>query len=250
MPDGGAAGGPVVRLAGLTKRFKRTLAVDGADLEVQPGDIFGLLGPNGAGKTTIIRMILGLIAPTSGQVAVFGYDPLRERAAVLARVGAIVESPALYPGLSGRDNLRAMALLIGVDDPARIERVLEQMGLAARAKDRFGTYSLGMKQRLCIAAALLTDPQLLILDEPTNGLDVEATHLFYDLIVDIAAQGTTVLFSTHLMDQVARLCSHVVVINRGTLVAKGGIDELRAAHGEKSLEDVFRELTQVPAASS
>jgi len=133
---------------------------------------------------------------------------------------------------------------------AAIQPLMDRMQLSAEIDNFAEEYSRGMKKKLGLLLALVHRPKLLILDEPTNGLDVEATHLFYDLIVDIAAQGTTVLFSTHLMDQVARLCSHVVVINRGTLVAKGGIDELRAAHGEKSLEDVFRELTQVPAASS
>jgi ABC-2 type transport system ATP-binding protein len=217
-----------VRLSGLTKRFKRRLAVNQADLEVQPGDIFGLLGPNGAGKTTIIRMLLGLIAPTSGQVAVFGYDPMRQRAAVLARLAALVESPALYPGLSGRANLRAMALLSGVDDSTRIEQVLDQMSLAPHAGARFGTYSLGMKQRLCIAAALLTDPQLLILDEPTNGLDPEGMADIRRLIVEFVAQGRTVFLSSHLLHEVQQICNRVAVIQHGRIIVQGRVAELLA----------------------
>ncbi len=228
MTNGSAAPAPVVQMTGLTKRFKRTLAVDGADLTVAPGDIFGLLGPNGAGKTTIIRMMLGLIRPTAGQVTVFGYDPMRERGEVLARIAAIVEAPALYPGLTGRANLQAMALLAGVDDPARIDAVLAQMGLASRAGDRFGTYSLGMKQRLCIAAALLTNPQLLILDEPTNGLDPEGMADIRRLIVEFVAQGRTVFLSSHLLHEVQQICNRVAVIQQGRIIIQGRVADLLA----------------------
>jgi ABC-2 type transport system ATP-binding protein len=196
------------------------------DLEVHPGEVFCLLGPNGAGKTTIIRMILGLVAPTGGQATVFGYDPQRERAEVLARTAALIESPALYPGLSGRDNLRAMARLAGVADPAKIETVLEKMGLADRAKDRFSTYSLGMKQRLCIAAALLTDPQLLILDEPTNGLDPQGMAEIRQLVAEVAAQGRTVFLSSHLLHEVQQICHRVAVMQQGRIVAAGRVADL------------------------
>ncbi len=216
----------VVRANGLGKRFKKKFAVKEVDLEVHPGDVFGLLGPNGAGKTTIIRMLLGLLRPSEGEARVFGFDPMRQRAEVLRRVSAIVESPALYPGLTGRDNLKAMALNAGVRNPAKIEEVLERMNLTARAEDRFGTYSLGMKQRLCIAAALLTDPQLVILDEPTNGLDPAGMAEIRNLIKELAGQGRTVFLSSHLLNEVQQVCNRVAVIQHGKIIAQGLVEEL------------------------
>lgn len=220
---------PVIRTLNLTKSFGRRLAVNNAGFEVQPGDVFGLLGPNGAGKTTIIRMLLGLVKPTSGNALVFGFDTMQQRAEVLARVSAIVESPALYPGMNGYDNLKAMAIAVGLENPERkIDEVLGRMGLAGRARDKFSTYSLGMKQRLCIASALLTDPQLLILDEPTNGLDPAGMVEIRSLIRGLAEQGVTVLLSSHLLNEVQQVCNRVAIIQMGRIIQQGLVDELLA----------------------
>lgn len=227
--EGQISGGVVIGTAKLTKRFKKAIAVNNVDFEVQAGDVFGLLGPNGAGKTTIIRMLLGLIAPSAGQAQVFGFDPVHHRDEVLARVSAIVETPALYPGLTGRDNLRAMAVMVGIDNAERrVDEVLEKMNLSARAKDRFSTYSLGMKQRLCIAAALLTDPELIILDEPTNGLDPAGMAEIRQLIKELAGQGRTVLLSSHLLNEVQLVCNRVAIIQRGQIIAQGLVSDLLA----------------------
>lgn len=220
---------PAIRTIELSKRFKKMLAVNNVSFEVQTGDVFGLLGPNGAGKTTIIRMLLGLIKPTGGKAEVFGFDPVTERAEVFRRVGAIVEAPALYPKLNGRDNLRAMAIASGITNPeSKIDEVLQIMGLAARSKDKFSTYSLGMKQRLCIAATLLTDPQLIILDEPTNGLDPAGMAEIRQLIKDLAAQGRTVFLSSHLLHEVQQVCNRVAVIQRGQIIVQGLVNDLLA----------------------
>jgi ABC-2 type transport system ATP-binding protein len=226
-----AAPSAVIRVNSLTKRFKRTLAVDKATLEVQKGDVFGLLGPNGAGKTTIIRMLLGLIKPTDGNAEVFGLNTFQQRVEVSKRVSAIVESPALYPDLSGRDNLRAMALVAGLSHPEKkIDEVLEKMGLAARGKERFSRYSLGMKQRLCIASALLIDPDIIILDEPTNGLDPSGMAEIRQLIKELAAQGRTVFLSSHLLFEVQQVCNRVAIIQRGQIIGQGLVEELLSAN--------------------
>jgi ABC-2 type transport system ATP-binding protein len=219
---------PVVRTYELTKQYKKRLAVNMVNLEAYRGDVFGLLGPNGAGKTTIIRMLLGLIAPSAGRAEVFGFDPMKERAEVLRRVSAIVEAPALYPSLSGRDNLKAMALAAGIENTSKIEEVLERINLADRAKDRYGTYSLGMKQRLCIAAALLTDPQLIILDEPTNGLDPAGMAEIRQLIRELTTQGCTVFLSSHLLNEVQQVCNRVAVIKNGRIIVHGLVEKLLA----------------------
>jgi ABC-2 type transport system ATP-binding protein len=220
---------PVVTTQQLTKQFGRAFAVNAANFEVMPGDVFGLLGPNGAGKTTIIRMLLGLIKPTGGQAKVFGFDTIAQRAEVLARVSAIVEAPALYPGLNGYNNLKAMAIASGIANPdQKIQEVLGRMGLSARAKDKFSTYSLGMKQRLCVAAALLTDPQLIILDEPTNGLDPAGMADIRTLIKDLASQGRTVLLSSHLLHEVQQVCNRVAIIQQGSIIVQGRVEELLA----------------------
>jgi ABC-2 type transport system ATP-binding protein len=223
-----AASGPVVQTYGLTKQYKKRLAVNQVGLHAYQGDVFGLLGPNGAGKTTIIRMLLGLIAPSAGRAEVFGFDPMKQRDEVLRRVSAIVEAPALYPPLSGWDNLKALALAAGVEDEAKITEVLERINLLHRAKDRYATYSLGMKQRLCIAAALLTNPQLIILDEPTNGLDPAGMAEIRQLIRDLAGQGCTVFLSSHLLNEVQQVCNRVAVIKEGQIVAQGLVERLLA----------------------
>jgi ABC-type multidrug transport system ATPase subunit len=216
---------PLVEVTGLTKRYGDTLAVDGVDLTVQPGEVYGFLGPNGAGKTTTLRILTGLIAPTSGTVRVLGGSP--GQAQVLARTGSMIESPAFYPYLSGLDNLRLLAEYAEVPR-ARIREVLELVDLADRARDRFSTYSLGMKQRLGVAAALLKDPELVILDEPTNGLDPAGMRDMRRLIRELGSDGRTVLLSSHLLGEVQQICDRVGIISEGKMVAEHNVDELRA----------------------
>jgi ABC-2 type transport system ATP-binding protein len=221
----------LVEAAGLTKRYgSRITAVDALDLNVHRGEVYGLLGPNGAGKTTTLKMLLGLIRPTSGVARVLGEEPGTPSA--LARVGALVESPAFYPYLSGRDNLAGMARLSGVHaSKSRVEEALEQVGLTSRAGDRFKKYSTGMKQRLGVAAALVKDPELLILDEPTNGLDPKGIAEMRDLIRSLGRGERTVLLSSHMMGEVERICDRVGVIRSGRLVAEGPVAELRGQGG-------------------
>jgi ABC-2 type transport system ATP-binding protein len=213
---------------GLTKRYGNLAAVDGVDLTVRSGEVYGFLGPNGAGKTTTLRMVLGLIRPTAGSVHVLGRAPGPGR---LRGVGALIEGPAFYPYLSGLDNLRVLARYTRVPD-ARIAGVLEQVDLAGRAKDPYRTYSLGMKQRLGVAAALLKDPRLLVLDEPTNGLDPAGMAEMRTLIRRLGASGRTVLLSSHLLGEVEQICDRVGVISRGRIVAESTVAELR---GESTL---------------
>jgi ABC-type multidrug transport system ATPase subunit len=215
----------VVETHGLTKRYgERIVAVDELELRVRRGEVYGFLGPNGAGKTSTLRMLLGLVRPTSGSVLVLGAAPGSEEA--LARTGALVETPRFYPFLSGRDNLKVLARHAGVSE-GRIAPALEEVDLAARAGDRFQTYSLGMKQRLGIAAALLKDPELLILDEPTNGMDPAGMAEMRTFIRELGRGSRTVLLSSHLMVEVEQTCDRVGVISRGRLVGEGTVDELR-----------------------
>lgn len=218
----------VVETRKLTKHYGRVPVVEGLDLTVRRGEVYGFLGPNGAGKTTTLRMLLGLIRPTSGSATVMGERP--GDPASLARVGALVESPAFYPYLSGRDNLRVMARYSGVPG-SRVEAVLEQVELAERARDRYRKYSLGMKQRLGVAAALLKEPELLILDEPTNGLDPRGMAEMRSLIRRLGTGERTVLLSSHLLSEVEQICDRVGVIRRGRLVAEGTVAELRGGGG-------------------
>ena len=215
-----------IEMAGLTKQFGRHRAVDSLTLAVHAGSVFGFLGPNGAGKTTTIRMLLGLMRPTQGGGRVLGYDIERERSAILPHVGALVESPAFYPILSGRDNLRVFARTAGNEDAQAIAKVLEQVGLSDRAKDKVKTYSLGMKQRLAIAAVLLNSPQLIFLDEPTNGLDPAGTVEIRELIEQLGASGHTIFLSSHLLHEVEQVCSEVAIIAHGKLIAQGRVAEL------------------------
>jgi ABC-2 type transport system ATP-binding protein len=205
----------------LTKRYGDLIAVDGVSLTVRSGEIYGFLGPNGAGKTTTLRMLLGLVRPSSGTIRVLGSPP-----GDLARVGALIEGPGFYPYLSGRNNLRVLARYAGTPE-ARVETVLELVDLADRAGDRYATYSLGMKQRLGVAAALLKDPRLLILDEPTNGLDPAGMADMRRLIRRLGAAGSTVLLSSHLLGEVQQICDRVGVISGGRLVAESTVAELR-----------------------
>jgi ABC-type multidrug transport system ATPase subunit len=217
----------------LTKRFRSgQVAVDGVDLLVPRGAVFGFLGPNGSGKTTTIRMLLGLVAPTSGAVELLG-DAMPGRAAdVLPRVGALVEGPAFHPYLSGRANLARLDSVDATADPrtarARADTALERVGLGAAADKRFRQYSLGMKQRLGLAAALLQPRELLVLDEPTNGLDPQGTREVRTLVRELASDGTTVLLSSHLLAEIEQACSHVGIMSRGRLLRQGPIAEVGA----------------------
>jgi ABC-2 type transport system ATP-binding protein len=222
----------VLRTRDLTKQYGKRLAVDRLNIEVRRGEIFGFLGPNGAGKTTTIRMALGLIAPTSGSVEILGGDIVTHRASILPRVGALVETPALYLYMSGRDNLRAVAAVLGGVPEARMDAVLDLVGLRARARDRVKTYSLGMKQRLGVAIALLQDPDLLVLDEPANGLDPAGIVEMRDLLRRLAAEGKTVFISSHVLTEVQQICTRVAIVNLGRLVTESTVEELVRGSGD------------------
>src|SRR6267142_542417 len=223
---------PALRAVGLSKAYGKRLAVDHLDLQVDRGELFGFLGPNGAGKTTTIRMALGLIAPTNGSVEVLGSEVRRNRAKVLPRVGALVESPALYGYMSGRNNLRAIGDLLGGVPEKRIDEVLEIVSLKGRDKDRVKTYSMGMKQRLGLAIALLNNPDLLILDEPANGLDPAGIVEMRDLLRGLAAEGKTVFISSHVLSEVQQICTRVAIINHGKLVRVAPVHDLLKSTGE------------------
>jgi ABC-type multidrug transport system ATPase subunit len=219
----------VVETNDLGKRYgERIVAVDSLNLEVRRGEVYGFLGPNGAGKTTTLRMLLGLIRPTTGHALVLGAAPGTSEA--LVRLGALIETPTFYPYVSGRDNLRVLARYAGVPE-TRIATVLDEVDLTGRAGDRFRTYSLGMKQRLGIAAALLKDPELLILDEPTNGMDPVGIAEMRPFIRSLGRGERTVLLSSHLMSEVEQVADRVGVISRGRLVGEGTVDELRGREG-------------------
>src|SRR5262245_14520449 len=207
---------PALVTDGLTKRYGRRVAVDNLSLEVPAGVVAGFIGPNGAGKTTTMAMLLGLVAPTAGSGTVLG-SSLDDPAAYLGRVGALIETPAFWPGLTGIENLRVLARLGGHDE-RRIPEVLELVGLAGRAADRFGAYSLGMKQRLGIAAALLGDPELLVLDEPTNGLDPVGINEIRRFILELADGERTVLVSSHILSELEHVSDWLIVINDGSLL--------------------------------
>jgi ABC-2 type transport system ATP-binding protein len=224
----------VIETSGLTKRFDGRVAVDDVALEIPRGSAFGYLGPNGAGKTTLIRMLLGLLEPTAGSVRLLGRPQPAERAEALARVGAMVEEPRFHGHLTGRENLSIVAAARSRAAHERIDAALARVGLAHRAEDRVKRYSLGMRQRLGVARSLLADPELLILDEPTNGLDPAGIHEFRDMIRGFVAEGRTVLLSSHLLDEVERICDHVAIVDRGRVVTQGPIGEL-AAGGEQSI---------------
>lgn len=223
---------PVLTTRDLSKTYGTRPAVKNLNIEVERGEILGFLGPNGAGKTTTIRMALGLIRPTSGRVEVLGRDVARYGAHVLPRVGALVESPALYLYMSGRDNLRAFASVLGGVGRARLDEVLELVDLTGRQRDRVGSYSLGMKQRLGVAAALLHDPELLILDEPANGLDPAGIVEMRDLLRRLAGQGKTVFISSHVLAEVQQICDRVAIINHGELVRLATVADLLNTNGE------------------
>ncbi|KRA30907.1 MULTISPECIES: ABC transporter ATP-binding protein [unclassified Nocardioides] len=215
---------PVVTTEALTKRYGDRLAVDGVSMTVQRGEVYGFLGPNGAGKTTTLRMMLGLIRPTSGSATILGRPSDKPHGST--SVGALIEGPGFYPYLSGRGNLRVLARQRGFDE-TEVERVLERVDLVDRGEDRFKGYSLGMKQRLGVAAALMGNPELIILDEPTNGLDPAGMADMRALIVELARGGQTVLLSSHLLAEVQEICHRVGVINGGRLLRESTVADLR-----------------------
>jgi len=217
-----------VETHGLTKRFGNNIAVNGVDLLVPRGSAFGYLGPNGAGKTTLIRVLLGLTHADAGSMSLLGYPVPRQRAAALARVGAIVDEPRFHGHLTGRQNLEVLA---AAREPAARDRIrpsLERVGILHRADDRVSKYSMGMRQRLGVAACLIGDPQLLILDEPMNGLDPAGMQDMRDMIVSFVAEGRTVVLSSHLLDEVQRTCNAVAIVDRGSVVRQGSISDLLA----------------------
>jgi ABC-2 type transport system ATP-binding protein len=223
---------PPIVTRGLARAFGARQAVSDLDLEVVPGEVFGFLGPNGAGKTTTIRMLLGLVRPTAGRVELFGRDLAAHGDEVLPRVGALVEAPAFYPYLSGRDNLRVVGSVLGRATDARLDEVLELVDLRGRQRDRVRSYSLGMKQRLGVATALLDDPDLLVLDEPANGLDPAGIREMRDLMRSLVAAGKTVFLSSHVLAEVQQVCDRVGVISGGRLVKLAPMSELTAGSGE------------------
>jgi ABC-2 type transport system ATP-binding protein len=223
----------VVETHGLTKRFGDRVAVDNVELRIPGGSAFGYLGPNGAGKTTLIRMLLGLTSATSGTMRLLGRPVPAEREQALARVGAIVEEPRFHPFLTGRENLEIIAAARERGAHARIDGALDRVGLTARAHERVSKYSLGMRQRLGVARALLADPELLILDEPTNGLDPAGILEFRGVVRRLVGEGRTVVLSSHLLDEVERICDAVAIVDRGRVVSHGPIDAI--LDGERTL---------------
>lgn len=238
---------PALQLDGLKKVFGRTPAVDGIDLSVRPGEMVGFLGPNGAGKSTTMYMITGLVRPSAGRISIFGHDVHRDFVAAMRHVGAMVEAPAFHLELSARKNLSMIARVRGADTHRAVDEVLEWVGLRDRDRDRVAAYSQGMKQRLGLAAALLGSPRLLILDEPTNGLDPEAMH---DVLSRIRArvhnENLAVFISSHLLSEVEEFCDRVAIMNRGRLVTEGEVRDILAPHHDQ-LEVTFQ--GNVPAVS-
>lgn len=227
---------PVLEISGLTKRFKDVAAVNDLSLTVQQGEVLGFLGPNGAGKSTTVGMILGLIQPTAGVVRILGEDVQTNQHIVAENVGAIIENPAFYPFLSGRDNLKAHALAVGNVSGSRIDELLTLVNLNERGDDTFKTYSLGMKQRLGIASTLLTNPALVILDEPTNGLDPAGQREIRSIIPRLADEGHSVLLASHMLHEVEQVSDRVAIVRRGSLITEGNVDDLLKRSGYIEIE--------------
>lgn len=254
MPDSAPS---LVLIDHVTKNYGEKQVLKDISLNVPAGQICGLLGRNGAGKTTLFRLLMGILKATSGTLLVEGCDAFEDRVAVKRLVGFLPDEPVFHSYLSGREVLELSAGMHGLDVPATMQRLIPlivRMNLADAMNQFAEDYSRGMKKKLGLLLALLHQPKLLILDEPTNGLDVESTHLFYDLMREESARGTTILFSTHLMDHVTQLCTHAAIIRSGTLVAAAGIEDLRRSLGGwHTLEEVFLHYTretpsEVPAA--
>jgi ABC-2 type transport system ATP-binding protein len=220
----------VISTSRLTKAFGNLVAVNDLHLQVMRGDVFGFLGPNGSGKTTTIRMLLGLVRPTAGRAVIFGMDNAYQLPAILQRIGAIVETPVFYPYLSGKDNLHVIAaassMISGRSSNRRVEEVLEIVELQAQAKDAFRKYSLGMKQRLGIGAALLADPELVLLDEPTNGLDPAGVFEIRQLIQRLANLGKTIFISSHILYEIQQVCNRVAILQKGNLIKQGTVNDM------------------------
>jgi ABC-type multidrug transport system ATPase subunit len=242
----------IVAVQHATKTFGDKIVLNDVSFHIPSGQICGLLGPNGAGKTTLFRLLMGILKASSGVLEIAGLDAFEDRVAVKRLIGFLPDEPIFYSYLSGMELLELSAGMHGFDAEEAMSWVLplaERLRLADHLDNYAEDYSRGMKKKLGLLLAMLHQPRLLVLDEPTNGLDVESTHLFYDLIGEAAAAGTTILFSTHLMDHVTRLCSHVVIINEGSLIAKGALPELKHRHGDESLESLFLKLTARPSAA-
>ncbi len=223
---GQAQGQVILEASSLTKRFKQIVAVDDLNLSVKTGEVLGFLGPNGAGKSTTVGMILGLIKPSSGTVRIAGQELTTKPSLVSENIGAIIENPAFYPYMSGRDNLRAHAMAVGNIPETRIDALLDLVNLTERARHKYKTYSLGMKQRLGIASTLLTDPALVILDEPTNGLDPAGQREIRAIIPRLADQGHGVLLASHMLHEVEQVSDRVLIVRRGKLITEGSVDDL------------------------
>lgn len=224
-----------IEVNNLSKRYGELAAVNNVSLTIPQGAIFGFLGPNGAGKTTTIRMLLGLIKQTGGSARILGYNTVTERPKILPLVGAIVETPTFYPYLSGHDNLKELCLVAGVSFK-RIDEVLDIVEMTGRAKDKVKTYSLGMKQRLGIAAALLNNPRIIFLDEPTNGLDPQGTVDMRSLILRLGESGHTIFLSSHLLYEVEHLCTEVAIVHKGNLVVQGTVQQLLQGRSKITME--------------
>jgi ABC-2 type transport system ATP-binding protein len=236
-----ATAGPAIQVAGLRKEFGRVAAVNDVSFTVSYGRITGFLGPNGAGKTTTLRMVLGLIRPDAGTAAIAG-KPYAKLASPPRTVGALLDAAAVHPGRSGRDHLRVLAAQAGVPG-RRAGQLLEQVGLADTARQRAGRYSLGMRQRLGLAGTLLGDPEILVLDEPGNGLDPQGIRWLRDLLRSLAAEGRAVLVASHILAEVAQTVDDVIVISRGRITTQAPLGELLAARPGSTLEDIYLELT-------
>lgn len=239
----------LVDIVRVTKTFGYKTALKDISFSVPSGQICGLLGPTGAGKTTLFRLLMGILRATDGKLLIDGRDAFEDRVEVKRLIGFLPDEPVFYSYLSGWEVLELSAAMHGLDVTATIRRIsplISQLRLMADMNNYAEDYSRGMKKKLGLLLAMLHEPKLLVLDEPTNGLDVESVYLFYYLISETAKQGTTVLFSTHQMDHVKKLCSHAVIINEGTVVAKGSLEELRSNFAMAGLEEIFLKLTARP----
>lgn len=255
QPADGLGVVPLISVQDVSKSFGEKIALRNVSFSVPAGQICGILGPNGAGKTTLFRLLMGILKASTGRLLIDSLDAFEDRVAAKRVIGFLPDEPVFYSYLSGREILELSAAMHGLDvqqTMPRIAPLIGQLRLSDDIDNYAEDYSRGMKKKLGLLLAMVHEPKLLVLDEPTNGLDVEATHLFYDLISNIARDGVTVLFSTHLMDHVTRLCSHAVIMNEGTIVTQGSIGDLRAQHGQAAsdtLEDIFVRLTTRPAKS-
>lgn len=240
----------LVEVDQVTKSFGEKVALKDISFSVPAGQLCGLLGPNGAGKTTLFRLLMGILKATKGTLLIDQLDAFEQRVEVKRLVGFLPDEPVFYSYLSGWEILELSAAMHGLDVQAAMDRIqplISRLRLADDMDNYAEDYSRGMKKKLGLLLSMLHEPKLLILDEPTNGLDVESTHLFYDLMLEASQRGTTVLFSTHLLDQVAKICSHAVIINEGQLVAKGSLNDLRSTFDESdTLEAIFLKLTSRP----